>query len=105
VCAIGGSAYGFSMALLDFFMGIQDPVEGEYRITKASKVSTMSSVASCDMVGEVSGPGIPPRVLEHNSPFTSIHKWPRPGDVLPVLFDRANPDFLKIQWKQVAARD
>jgi hypothetical protein len=92
------------MALLDFFMGIQDPVEGEYRITSVSKASG-SSVASCDMVGEVSGPGIRPRVIEHNSPFTALGKWPRVGDVLPVLFDRTNPDFLKILWKQVESRD
>lgn len=92
------------MALLDFFMGIQDPVEGEYRVTSVSKAPG-SSVASCDMVGEVSGPGIRPRVIEHNSPFTALGKWPRIGDVLPVLFDRANPDFLKILWKQVESRD
>ena len=93
------------MALLDFFMGIQDPVEGEYRITSASKPTGSSSVASCDMVGEISGPGVSPRVLEHNSPFTSLAKWPRPGDVLPVVFDRTNPEFLKIVWKQVKSRD
>ncbi len=91
------------MALLDFFMGIQDPVEGEYRITAVSKPSG-SSVASCDMVGQVSGPGIQPRVIEHNSPFTAPGKWPRVGDVLPVLFDRTNPDFLRIVWKQVPER-
>jgi hypothetical protein len=93
------------MGILDFFMGIQDPIEGEYRVTKASKKSTTSSVASCDMVGEVSGPGIAPRVHEHTSPFTPIEKWPRPGDVLPVLFDRDNPVFLKIEWKKIPARD
>jgi hypothetical protein len=92
------------MGILDFFMGIQDPVEGEYRITSASKPPTSSSVGSCDMVGEVSGAGIRPRVHEHTSPFTSIEKWPRPGDVLPVLFDRDNPDFLKVLWKRVPER-
>ena len=92
------------MALLDFFMGIQDPIEGEYRITSVSKASGSSSVASCDMVGEVTGPGIRPVVIEHNSPFTALNKWPRIGDVLPVLFDRTNPEFLKIMWKQVPER-
>jgi hypothetical protein len=93
------------MGILDFFMGIQEPVEGKYVITSASKPPTNSSVASCDMVGQVSGPGIPARIHEHTSPFTSLDKWPRPGDVLPVVFDRDNPDFLKIQWKQIPARD
>jgi hypothetical protein len=92
------------MGILDFFMGIQEPVEGVYRITSASKPPTNSSVASCDMVGEVSAPGIPPRAFEHNSPFTPLDKWPRPGDLLPVLFDRTNPGFLKIEWKKIASR-
>jgi hypothetical protein len=89
------------MALLDFFMGIQDPVVAEYRITKVSKPSTTSSVASCDMVGEVTAPGMTPRTIAHNSPFASIEKWPRVGDVLPVLIDRVNPEFMRIQWKQI----
>jgi hypothetical protein len=89
------------MALLDFFMGIQDPVMAEYRITKVSAPSKTSSVASCDMVGELTAPGIPTQMIEHNSPFTALEKWPRVGDVLPVLVDRDNPVFLRIQWKQV----
>jgi hypothetical protein len=93
------------MGILDFFMGIQDPVVGKYRITRSSKPPTNSSVGGCDMVGEVTAPGVAPLVIEHNSPFTSIDKWPRPGDVLPVLFDRANPDFLRIQWKEVPERE
>jgi hypothetical protein len=92
------------MGIFDLFMGIQEPVEGEYRITSATRPPTSSSVAGCDMIGEVSGPGVPARTIEHNSPFTSVDKWPRPGDVLPVLFDRDNPVFLKIQWKQVPDR-
>lgn len=85
-------------------MGIQDPVEGEFRIRTASKPPTSSSVASCDMVGEVSGPGISPRVQGHTAPFAPLEKWPRPGDVLPVIFDRDNPEFLKIEWKKVPER-
>jgi hypothetical protein len=97
--------YSLDMGILDFFMGIQDPVAGRYRITKASTPPTNSSVGTCDMVGELTGPGIAPRTIEHTSPFTSIDKWPRPGDELPVLFDLTNPDFLKVEWKQIAARD
>ena len=92
------------MALLDFFMGIQDPVVGSYRVTSATKPSATSSVAKCDLVGELTAPGFAPRVLEHFSPLTSIDKWPRPGDILPVLFDRDNPEFMRITWKEVPAR-
>jgi hypothetical protein len=92
------------MALLDFFMGIQDPIVGSYLVTKATAVSTSSSVAPCNMVGELSAPGIPPQTIEHYSALTSIAKWPRPGDVLPVLFDRKNPEFMRITWKEVPQR-
>jgi hypothetical protein len=92
------------MGILDFFMGIQDPVEGEYRISAASHQPTGQPVAGCDMVGEVSGEGLKRTEVVHYSPITSIAKWPHPGDVLPVLVDRANPDFLRIQWKDVPER-
>ena len=92
------------MALFDFFIGIQDPVVGSYRVISATAASTTSSVAPCDMVGEISAPDIPSRRVEHYSAFTAVTKWPRPGDVLPVLFDRTNPEFMKINWKQVPER-
>jgi hypothetical protein len=93
------------MGILDFFMGIQEPVTGEYRVTKATKPPTSSSVAMCDMVGELTLPGMPPRVIEHTSPLTSLQKWPRVGDVLPALADKDNPEFMKIEWKNVPARE
>lgn len=92
------------MALLDFFLGIQDPVVGTYRITRASAVSATSSVAPCDMVGELSAPGRAPRMIEHYSPLTPREKWPRVGDILPVVFDKANSEFMRISWKEVPAR-
>lgn len=92
------------MGLLDFFMGIQDPIVGTYRVTRATAASTSSSVGPCTMVGELSAPGSAPTTVEHYSAFTSITKWPRPGDVLPVLFDRKNPEFMRITWKEVPER-
>jgi hypothetical protein len=92
------------MGILDFFMGIQEPVAAQYRVTKATKPPTSSSVALCDMVGELTVPGSAPRVIEHTSPLTALAKWPRVGDVLPALADKANPEFMKIEWKQVPER-
>jgi len=92
------------MAILDFFLGIQDPVVGSFRVTRATPPPTSSSVARCDIVGELSGPGLTPRMLDHHAPLTSLEKWPRVGDILPVVFDRDNPVFMRITWKEVPAR-
>ncbi len=92
------------MALFDFFLGIQDGVVGSYRITRATKAPTTSSVAECNMVGELSAPGFETRSVEHYAPFAALEKWPRPGDILPVLFDRKTPEFMKINWKEIPAR-
>jgi hypothetical protein len=90
------------MGILDFFMGIQDPIEGRYRITKVSKPPTNSSVGSCDMVGDVAASGVSVTGVEHTAPFASVSKWPRVGDILPVRVDRDNPaDFMRVQWKDV----
>ncbi len=86
-------------------MGIQEPVVGEYRVTKATRPPTSSSFALCDMVGELTVPGRAPFVVEHTAPLTALAKWPRVGDVLPALADKDNPEFMKIEWKLVPARE
>jgi hypothetical protein len=94
------------MGILDFFMGIQDPIEASYRITRASKPPANSSVGLCDMVGDLTAAGVFATGVEHTWPFVSVTKWPRVGDILPVLVDRDDPEFfLRVQWKQVPERD
>ncbi len=93
------------MGILDFFLGIQDPVAAQYRVTKATPIPATTSVGLCDMVGELTVPGKPPRVVEHTAPLTARAKWPRVGDILPVLADNDNPEFMKIEWKQVPDRE
>jgi hypothetical protein len=89
------------MALLDFFLGIQDPVKGTLKVISATRAPTSSSVARCDITGELTGLGTDPRVVEHHAPLTPLDRWPRAGDLLPVVFDRANPVFLRVTWKEV----
>ena len=93
------------MGILDFFMGIQDPIPAQYRVTKATATPTNSSFGICDMVGELIVPGAKPRIVEHTSPRMTLEKWPRVGDVFPVIADRDNPEFLKIEWNKVPARE
>ena len=93
------------MGILDFFMGIQEPISAEYRVTKATKAPTNSSYAICDLVGELTVPGMAPRTIEHTSPLTALSKWPRVGDILPALADKENPEFMKIEWKLVPDRE
>jgi hypothetical protein len=92
------------MGLLDFFMGIQEPVDAEYRLTSCTPLPKSGTHGSCDMVGEVTGSGLVPSVVDHNAPFVALEKWPKVGDVLPVLVDRDNPTFLKVKWKDILPR-
>jgi hypothetical protein len=89
------------MGILDFFMGIQDPVEAEFRLTKCTVPKLKQRFSSCYMFGEITAPGLEPRMMEHTSPLTPRAKWPKPGQILPVTVDRDDPYFLRVKWDEV----
>lgn len=89
------------MGILDFFMGIQTPVDGEYTLSACSKRTSNAPFSSCTMRGVITEKGMPPREMEHDSPLTPRDKWPSPGQVLPVIVDRDNPYFLRVKWDKV----
>jgi hypothetical protein len=92
------------MGILDFFMGIEDPLSGAYRLTSCSVLKTRTPYSSCIMTGEVSGAGIPSRTVRHESPLAPRDRWPVPGQVLPVTVDRNDPEQLRVLWDQVPLR-
>jgi hypothetical protein len=77
-----------------------DPVPGVYRLIGCSAGSSDASYSTCRMQGVVTGPGVGPVAVEHRC-TAPTKRWPRPGDELPVLVDRADPTRLRIHWDEV----
>jgi hypothetical protein len=83
------------------FNRIKNPVDAEYRLTSCSIGSTNAVYSNCHMTGVVTGPGLAPVAVEHNSTLTPTAKWPTPGQTLPVTVDRDNPEKMRIRWDEM----
>lgn len=82
-----------------------DAVAGAYRVTVCGlPADHHAMVESHRMQGVVSAPEVEPTAVEL---WESVpHKrWPRPGDVLPVFVDRADPTRIRVRWERVRRRD
>jgi hypothetical protein len=83
------------------FNRIKDPVDAEYRLISCSAGSPGASYSNCRMQGVVTGPGVGPIAVEHNTLTAPTKKWPQPGDTLPVTVDRNDPTRMKIRWDRM----
>jgi hypothetical protein len=83
------------------FNRIKDPVDAEYRLISCSMNSGGAAYENCRMEGVVTGSGIGPIAIEHNTLAAPTKKWPQPGDTLPVTVDRNDPTRMKIRWDRM----
>jgi len=81
---------------------MKDPVSGTLTVTAISAPSTEAVWMMAEITGVVSGPGLEPQAVQRQG-FVRTAFWPSPGQVLPVVVDRANPDFYVIEWTKVKA--
>ena len=73
----------------------RDPVPGTFRVTARDwQRSTVT------YVGVVSAPGLTPTPVTHKT-SEPARRWVLDGMDLPVIVDRAQPDRIRILWKQV----
>jgi hypothetical protein len=79
---------------------LTDPIRGSYRLTACSGGSSGAAYSNCRMEGVVTADGVAPVAVEHYC-TTPTKKWPYPGQELPVLVDRADPQRLRIIWDDV----
>jgi hypothetical protein len=77
-----------------------DPIRGTYRLTASSGGGSGAAYSNCRMDGVVTAAGIAPVAVEHYC-TAPTSKWPYPGQELPVLIDRADPQRLRIIWDEV----
>jgi hypothetical protein len=92
---------GFLNRVLDRFSGVNDPVDGTYEIVSATIPFRSATYSNCAIDGVVSGPGIEPTAVHHEELLAPTAKWPTPGDVLPVTFQRGQPQLLMIRWDDI----
>jgi hypothetical protein len=48
----------------------------------------------------ISAPGLDQMTVHHKGD-ANLSKWPSPGDVLPIVIDRANPQRFVVKWDRV----
>jgi hypothetical protein len=106
---IFASLFRFSRAMRDVRLGrnidkvrkrMKDPVSGTLTVTGISERDPQYSWQTGDITGVVSAPGLEPRPVRRSG-VMNPDLWPKTGDVLPVLVDRAKPDFFFVEWVKV----
>lgn len=83
---------------------MKQPAAGMLQVTGVSAPSAEEVWKSCRITGVLSAEGVEPRPVQQEELITTS-MWPKPGDALPVLVDRADPARFLVEWKKVRARD
>ena len=76
------------------------PVSGTLLVTGVNMPTESAVYHSGRLTGVVSAEGVPATAVSHSGLFRTS-KWPRPGQTLPVIVDRANPAAFAIEWDKV----
>jgi hypothetical protein len=79
---------------------MKDPVEGTAQVVGSTQPPDSATSANVNLNLVVQADGVPAVSIEHSC-MAPTKKWPYPGATLPVTFDRADPDRLKIRWDDV----
>lgn len=86
---------------------MKDPVSGTALVVAADTVLPTANPVLFRGKLVVSAEGVPKTEVEHQQRWwrtgnaAVLSFWPKPGDTVPVLVDRANPTKLKIEWKRL----
>jgi hypothetical protein len=79
---------------------MKDPVDGTAQVVGGTQPPDSATSANVNLTLVVQAEGVPAASIEHSC-MAPTKKWPYPGHTLPVTFDRADPDRLKIRWDEV----
>lgn len=77
-----------------------DPVPGILLVTAIGMPRRPALYHMARLTGVVSAEGIDAVAVRHSGLIASA-KWPRPGQSLPVIVDRADPQRFTIEWDKV----
>jgi hypothetical protein len=79
---------------------MKDPVDGTAQVVGSTQPPDSATSSNVNLTLVVQAEGVPATSIEHSC-IAPTKKWPFPGETLPVTFDRADPDRLKIRWDEV----
>lgn len=79
---------------------MKDPVDGVAQVVGSTQPPDSATSANVNLTLVVQADGVPATTIEHSC-LAPTKKWPYPGETLPVTFDRADPDRLKVRWDDV----
>ena len=83
---------------------MKQPVDGILQVTGVSAPSADNVWKECRLTGVLSAAGVEPRPVQR-SEFISTGMWPKPGDQLVVVVDRADPADFLVDWGKRKAPD
>jgi hypothetical protein len=85
--------------------GIANPVRGQLQVVACSPYPDAGGEVilypKCDIDGVITAERLAPAVVHYSGYGVPKSKWPRPGMVLPVTADIADPTQFRIEWDQV----
>jgi Short C-terminal domain len=79
---------------------MKDPVDGTAQVVGSTQPPDSATSSNVNLTLVVQADGVPATTIEHSC-IAPTKKWPFPGEALPVTFDRADPDRLKVRWDDV----
>lgn len=94
---------GATMGL--FRRGMKDPVRGTATVVSSSQAASNTLYAPLHMNLVVQAEGMAPTSVEFRQRAARTKRFPFPGQVIPVEFDRSDPTRVEVLWDEVPTRD
>jgi Short C-terminal domain len=79
---------------------MKEPVDGVAQVVGSTQPPDSATSGNVNLTLVVQADGVAAATVQHSC-LAPTKKWPYPGETLPVTFDRADPDRLKIRWDDV----
>jgi hypothetical protein len=76
---------------------MKEPVDGVAQVVGSTQPPDSATSGNVSLTLVVQAEGVAATTIEHSC-LAPTKKWPYPGTTLPVTFDRADPDRLKVRW-------
>jgi hypothetical protein len=82
--------------------GYKEPVEGSMHVVGATQPDPSRLRAPCHITYVIQAEGVEPFSGETEVECWT-RQWPKPGEDLPVVFDRRHPQKVEIQWDRITS--